>query len=171
MRKLRWPIYTVALCLHTVLVYGCALRLSPWMVFHWFRWTAFARQTVSNVSAGNWYLQHLEMVTIASALVVGYVNVFRFLPVTVRSLLLNIRSDFVAIFAWAIPTLFLIYKMTTYDSPSSVLDPNSMTAFRYFFYIQTIMPTVQAPLASDPVRVLAQIEAAKALRFNTIRHR
>jgi hypothetical protein len=37
-----------------------------------------------------------------------------------------------------------------------VLRASSMTALKYFFDIQTVAPTFQNPLASDPIRVWAQ---------------
>jgi hypothetical protein len=50
-----------------------------------------------------------------------------------------------------------IYKMLTLHIPSSVLLSTSMSAFKYFFDIQQVMPTLRNPLATDPVRVLAQM--------------
>jgi hypothetical protein len=47
--------------------------------------------------------------------------------------------------------------MLEYHAPSSVLFDTSMTAMKYFFEIQTVMPTLQNPLASDPARVWAQM--------------
>jgi hypothetical protein len=53
--------------------------------------------------------------------------------------------------------LVLAYKMLRYQAPSSVLIGTSMSAFRYFFDIQTSMPTIANPTATDPFRALAQI--------------
>ncbi len=47
--------------------------------------------------------------------------------------------------------------MLQYHAPSSVLYGSSMTAMRYFFDIQKVMPTFSNPLASDPERVWAQM--------------
>jgi hypothetical protein len=53
----------------------------------------------------------------------------------------------------------ILYKMLEYHAPSSsVLYGNSTTAaLKYFFAIQTVMPTFRNRLASDPIRVLAQM--------------
>jgi hypothetical protein len=65
---------------HTLLVYVCALHFSPWLVGRWFLLIAPALQISSGGHPGDWYLQHLELVTIVPALVVGYFNIFRFAP-------------------------------------------------------------------------------------------
>jgi hypothetical protein len=57
----------------------------------------------------------------------------------------------------AVPSAVLVYRMLTLHIPSSVLSSNSMSAFKYFFDIQQVMPTLRNPLAADPVRVFAQM--------------
>ena len=52
--------------------------------------------------------------------------------------------------------MVLLYSMLQYHPPSSVLFSSSMTAIKYFFEIQKVMPTSANPLASDPTRVWAQ---------------
>ena len=47
--------------------------------------------------------------------------------------------------------------MLLYHPPSSVLYDNSTSAINYFFDIQKVMPTIRNPLASDPIRVWAQM--------------
>ena len=51
----------------------------------------------------------------------------------------------------------LAYKMLQYHAPSSVLVGDSMSVFTYFFHIERVMPTMTNPIASDPIRVLAQM--------------
>ncbi len=129
--------------LHTLAVYVCAVHFFPWLIGLWFAWVAPVLQISIDTPPGDWYLRHLEVTSIVPALLVGYV--------TAR------RPDSVATWAWGIPVLVLAYKMMRYRSPSSVLIGTSMSAFRYFFDIQTSMPTMMNPTASDPVRALAQI--------------
>lgn len=89
--------------------------------------------------------------TILPALLTGYVNVARFLPNAHRTLLHEGRHS-IATWAWVLPTLVLLYRMLEYRAPTSVLYGSSMTALKYFFDIQTVAPTLQNPLASDPIR-------------------
>lgn len=93
----------VAFSIHTAIVYGCAIRLSPWLVYHWFGWFAPMLHVSINVPAGDWppgdwYLQHLELATVVPALIVGYINVSRLLPASVGV----VRSPSVATWAWAV---------------------------------------------------------------------
>lgn len=148
----------VAFSIHTAIVYGCAIRLSPWLVYHWFGWFAPMLHVSINVPAGDWppgdwYLQHLELATVVPALIVGYINVTRLLPASVGV----VRSASVATWAWAIPAAVLSYKMLLYHAPSSVLFSSSPTAIAYFFEIQKRMPTRTNLFASDVIRVLAQM--------------
>lgn len=148
----------VAFSIHTAVVYGCAIRLSPWLIYHWFGWVAPMLHVSINVPRGDWppgdwYLQHLELATVVPALLVGYVNLIRFLPASVGVT----RSASVAVWAWAIPAVVLSCKMLLYHAPSSVLSSSSPTAIAYFFEIQKRMPTRTNPFASDAIRVLAQM--------------
>ena len=149
--------YVTAFILHTYVVYFCAMHLSQWLVFHWFGWVAPILQISTSIPATDWYLQHFELATILPALLVGYINVARFFPATVRSYLHEGQSGSIAAWAWSVPTVVLIYRMLMYHPPSSVLLGTSVTAIEYFFDIQKVMPTLANPLASDPVRVLAQM--------------
>jgi len=110
----------------------------------------------TSTPATDWYLQHFELMTILPALVVGYVNVARFLPNTIRTFIHEDHHS-IATWAWIFPTLVLLYRMLEYHAPSSVVLPNSMTAAKYFFDIVKVSPTLQNPLASDPIRAWAQI--------------
>jgi hypothetical protein len=144
--------------IHTLIVYGCAVHLSPWLVFHWFSLVAPILQISINMPATDWYLQHLELVTIVPAVVLGYLNVTRLLPPVIRRLVGEGNLGSVAVWAWVVPTLVLAYRMILYHHPpSSVLFDNSVSAIKYFFDIQKVMPTMRNLLASDPIRVLAQM--------------
>jgi hypothetical protein len=129
--------------LHTLAIYVCAEHLSPWLVGRCFGWGTRLLHISATILPGDWYLQHLELATVVPALVLGYI--------TAR------QPGSVATWSWGIPTLVLAYKMLRYHTPSSVLFGSSMSAVRYFFDIERIMPTMAHPTASDPVRVLAQM--------------
>ncbi|MGC2111495.1 MAG: hypothetical protein WA655_18410 [Candidatus Korobacteraceae bacterium] len=131
------------LLLHALAVYLCALFFSPRLVSTWFNWIAPMLHLENGVPPADWYLQHLVVITIIPALIVGYVNV---------------RGSYsMAPYAWAIPLLVLAYKLVTYSASGSVLYGTHLSAFEYFFDIQQVMPTFANPLASDPGRVLAQM--------------
>jgi hypothetical protein len=125
------------------------------LVFHWFRWVAPIFSVSTSVSPPDWYLQHFELMTVLPALLIGYVNIARFLPDAQRTLMHEGRHS-IATWAWVLPTLVLAYRMLEFRAPGSVLRASSMTALKYFFDIQTVAPTFQNPLASDPIRVWAQ---------------
>jgi len=143
--------------MHTFIVYYCAMHLSEWLVFHWFGWIAPVLQISIIVPATDWYLQHFEWATILPALVLGYMDVDQFLPATARRFMYGGRSGSMARWALAIPTAVLLVRMLFYHDASSVLVGSSVTAVRYFFDIQKVMPTFADPLASDPVRMWAQM--------------
>lgn len=149
--------YLVAFIFHTYVAYTCAMYLSQWLVFHWFGWIAPILQMSISIPATDWYLQHFELVTILPALVVGYLNVAQFFPAKVRGYMHEERSGSIAPWAWSVPTIALLYRMLMFHPPSSVLFGTSMTALRYFFEIQKVMPTLANPLVSDPIRVWAQM--------------
>lgn len=129
--------------LHTIAVYVCAVHLSPWLVSRWFAWGAPLLQVPTVTPPGDWYLQHMELASIIPAALIGYI-VAR-------------RAESVATWTWGIPALALVYSMLRYQAPSSVLIGTSLSTLKYFFDIQTPMPTIANPTASDPVRALAQI--------------
>jgi hypothetical protein len=143
--------------LNSIVVYACAVRLSPVLVARWFAWVAPLVGFPSGILPTDWYLQHLELVTIVPALVAGHIDLGRFLPAVVGKKISQWRSDSVAIWAWIVPCAVLFYRMLAFHAPSSALYGSSMSAFKYFFAIQQVMPTFRNPLASDPVRVLAQM--------------
>ena len=142
--------------LNTFVVYGCAVRLSPFLVGRWFAWVTPVAGVPTGILPTDWYLQHLELVTIIPALVAGYIDLGRFLPVLVGKEIGQWRSGSAAMWAWIIPCAVLLHGMLIFHAPSSVLVGSSMSAFKYFFKIQTVMPTFKN-LTSDPTRVLDQM--------------
>lgn len=143
--------------IHTLLVYACAVRLSPWLVYHWFGWILPATQLSMTTPAGDWYLQHLELASIIPALVVGYINVSRLFPQTVRSYLGEANLSSIAVWSWVIPVVVLVCRMVLYKAPNSVFYDTWMSIAKYFFDIEKVMPTPLNPYASDPIRVWAQM--------------
>lgn len=141
----------------TLVVYILALRVSGTLVSLWFAWVPRLLQISTIVRPGDWFMQHLELMTIGPALVAGYIDVGRIVPAFLGGLIKERRTNPAAILAWMIPTSVLIYKMLQYRSPASVLAGNSMPAFRYFFDIQRTMPTFAQLLAGDPVRLAQQM--------------
>ena len=83
------------------------------------RSTCCACRMSSSTAPGDWYLRHLELMSIVPALVAGYV--------TARG------RDSVATWAWIVPLIALFYEMFRFHAPSSVLTGASMSTFRYFF--------------------------------------
>jgi hypothetical protein len=146
-----------AFALHTFLVYMLAMHISSILVGRWFAWVLPAAQLHISVSPRDWYLQHLELVTIVPALVAGYINVARFIPTIVGGQEREARREPAAIWAWVVPSLILAYRMVQYHPTTSVLSTSSMSALRYFFEIEREMPRFTNVLIGDPVRVLAQM--------------
>lgn len=155
--KPTWLGLVPALALHTTIVYTFALQISMVLVGRWFAWVAPVLHVSSSVPPADWYLQHLEVVIVIPALLAGYINVVRFVPAIFFRPFWDNRFDSAVTWAWTIPTLVLVYRMLLYQPPSSVLFGTSMTAVKYFFDIQRVSPTWSNPLASDPVRVWAQM--------------
>lgn len=143
--------------LDTFLVYVCAIHLSPMLVGRWFAWILPALGLRGSVTPANWYLRHLELVTIIPAFIAGYLDVGRFLPATIGKRIATWRSGSAASRAWMIPTVVLLWRLLPFRAPSSVLYGSSLSAFGYYFDIQHVMPTFSNPLASDPLRVWAQM--------------
>ena len=145
-------VFGIALAVHSGIIYLCAVHLSPWLVGRWFAWLLPS----SGISAGDWYLRHLELVSIVPALAIGYLNVPRFVTAAV---FVQLRDRFgsASLWGWVVPTAVLAYKVSQYQSPSSVLIGDSMSAMRYYFDIKTSMPTMSNLAFSDPVRVLQQM--------------
>ena len=133
-----------AFAMHTVTVYICAVRVSPWLVGRWFGWVMPLLRLSAVTPAADWYLRHLELISIVPGLVAGY--------------LVARKPDSVATWAWGLPAAVLAYKMLQYQAPSSVLSGTTlMSAFKYYFEIERVMPTMRYATPSDPVRVLSQM--------------
>jgi len=152
-----WLGFISSLAVQTLIVYILALHISAMLVGRWFAWVAPVFQFHPPARFGDWYLQHLELVTIVPALVAGYLNVARFIPAIVGGQVKEARREPAAVWVWTIPTLVLLYRMVQYHPPSSVLFGSSMSAFRYFFDIEREMPRLTDVLVGDPVRVWAQM--------------
>jgi hypothetical protein len=143
-------VYIGSLVIHVIAVYACAIHLSPWLVFRWFAWVLPAIGRSSVAAPTDWYLQHLEVITIGPAVAVGYVVGLVARPISVES----------ARFAWLAPTLFMAFKLLRFVADSSVLVAGStaaISALRYYFDIQSVMPTRANFLMIDGSRVLAQM--------------
>jgi hypothetical protein len=134
----------VAFGMHTVAVYFFAVRVSPWVTFHLFRWVVPILPLAINVLATDWYLQHLIILSIVPGLIAGFV-------------VGRVRNT-VATWAWVVPTVILAYRMVLQygRTPMSTEAPLFLT-FEYFFDIEKIMPTAANPTVGDPIRVLAQM--------------
>ncbi|HWF92740.1 MAG TPA: hypothetical protein VN684_10680 [Terriglobales bacterium] len=124
--------------IHVTAVYFCAIHLSPWMVGRYFAWI----EPSLNSTTRDWYIQHLEIVTIFPALIVGYIVALHF--------------NSTPTWAWTAPTVALIYRIVRYSISASVLG-GSVPALKYFFDIQHIMPTFANMSFTDPIRVWAQM--------------
>jgi len=146
-----------AFALHTWVAYTCALRLSPWLVFHFFGWVGPLLHISFATLGRDWYLQHLELATVFPAAIVGYLDVVRLLPPNWSKHVDIRRHDFTARWAWVIPSLILGSRMAKYDSPHSVLIGGATSAIAYFFDIQQTMPGSAHQLVSNFDRVWAQM--------------
>jgi hypothetical protein len=143
---LQWPgASTVgAFALHTAASQVCAVNLGPWLVYHWFGWVLPITGISTTTLGTDYYLQHLEVMSIVPALVVGYI-VARYRPR-------------LAVTAWIVPTAILSYKLWSFADPHvSVLTSASPARFSYYFHIVPVMPTFRDLGFSDPVRVLQQM--------------
>jgi len=144
--------------LDTFLVYLCATCISPLLVGKLFASIVPSLESHSRTSPTNWYLQHLAMATIVPALVAGYFDVGRLLPVLFARQPATWRSGSAAIQAWIIPTAVLLWGVLTFHaSSSSVLYRSSTSAFQHYFDTQQVVPTFSTPLIADPRRMLGQM--------------
>jgi hypothetical protein len=119
--KAPWFGVIPALALHIAIVYTCALHISGYLVGRWFAWFVPVLHISTDMPGPDWYLQHLELVTIVPALIAGYINVVRFAPAIVGRPIWDARFDSAINWAWGIPTLILLYRMSQYHAPTSVL--------------------------------------------------
>jgi hypothetical protein len=138
--------YVGTTVLNVIAVYACAIHLSPWLVYRCFAWVLPAIGWSTVEAPTDWYLRHLEIVTIVPALIIGYLAY-----AMARDL-----SPAATLWVWTVPAIVLVYRMLEFHTSHSVLIGSSMSALRYYFDITRVMPTRQNFLATDPVRVLAQ---------------
>src|SRR5260370_23253814 len=104
-------VYISSFVIQVIAVYTCAIHFSPWLVFRWFAWVLPVIGMSTVTLPTDWYLQHLEVMTVGPALAVGYVVGLVARPTSIES----------ASFAWIIPTLFLFYGLLLFVTHSSVL--------------------------------------------------
>jgi hypothetical protein len=130
--------------LHTTAAAMCGIFLGPWLLSRWFVWILPLLGISTNTLRADYWLQHLEVVSIIPALPVGYVG-SRYCPK-------------LGMWAWSLPTIILSYKLLTFINPhASVLASESSSGFSYYFVIERFMPTFNNFRGSDPVRVAAQM--------------
>jgi hypothetical protein len=144
---LNWPGASSigAFALHTAAAEMCAVNLSPWLVYHWFGWVLPLAGISITTLGTDYYLQHLEIMSIVPALIVGYFAA-RYFPR-------------LALAAWMVPTVILSYRLWTFVDPhaSVLLASNPSARFSYYFNIVPVMPTLRDLYRSDPIRVAQQM--------------
>jgi len=144
--SLQWPWASAvgSFALHTTAAAVCGTQFGPWLLSRWFVWIRPMIGLSSIAPNADYYLQHLELVSIVPAFVAGYVICRRFQKL--------------AWCAWILPTAILAYKLLTFTNPqASVFTSSKWSAFSYYFVIERLMPTFYDLRGSDPVRVLAQM--------------
>ena len=145
-----WPGATGigSLALHTTAVPLCGIFLGPWLFSRWFVWILPLLRILPDMPRGDYWLQHLELVSIIPALVFGALVARYF--------------ERLASWAWVVPTMILSYKLLTFTNPdASVLAPaDQWSRFSYYFVIQQHMPTFSnlGLGGSDPIRVAQQLD-------------
>jgi hypothetical protein len=90
--------------LNAFVVYACAMYLSAMLVGRWFAWLAPIVGFPTGVAPADWYLRHLELVTIIPALIAGYIDLGRFLPATVGKRIGEWRSGSAGTWVWTVPS-------------------------------------------------------------------
>jgi hypothetical protein len=153
----RFVWWFVALSVHTAVIYVSAIYGSPWLVAHWFRWILPLLSFSTSTPAGDWYLQHLELVSIVPAFILGYLSFTHSISEIIRTWIGKTIFNSAALWAWTVPAVVLAFKMSLYHAPTSVLYRGSVSTIRYFFEIQKTMPMWNNLLAGDPVRGLTQM--------------
>jgi hypothetical protein len=130
--------------LHTTAAALCGIHFGPWLVGRWFDWVLPLTGVSTSTYSGDYYLQHLELMSVVPALIVGY--------------LASLRLPRLAAWAWIVPTTILAYKLLIFADPNaSVLVSHPLSRFTYFFVIQHFMPTFHDFRGSDPTRVAEQM--------------
>ncbi len=133
--------------LHTTAATVCGIFFGPWLFSRWFVWI-LPLFGGSGASRADYWLQHLELVSILPALVLGVVIARYF--------------EKFAAWAWVVPTIILAYKLLTFAgaTASVLVSADSWSRFSYYFVIQQHMPIFSQKfgLSGDPVRVAEQID-------------
>jgi hypothetical protein len=114
--------------LHTTAAAICGLHFGPWLLSRWFVWILPLVGISSDTPRADYWIQHLELVSVIPALVVGFV-VSRYF-------------EKLASWAWLLPTIILSYKLLTFTDPhTSVLASNPLSRFSYYFVTEPSMPS------------------------------
>ena len=133
--------------LHTTAVTFCGIFAGPWLLSRWFVWILPLFRISPATPRADYWLQHLELVSIVPALVFGALVARYF--------------ERLASWAWVVPTMIVSYKLLTFTNPNvSVLSSDdSFSRFSYYFMIQQHMPTFSSLglTGSDPIRVAEQL--------------
>jgi hypothetical protein len=134
--------------LHTTAVPMCGIFLGPWLFSRWFVWILPLFRISPAMPRADYWLQHLELVSIIPALVFGALIARYF--------------EKLASWPWIVPTIILSYRLLTFtDANASVLaSVDSWSRFSYYFVIQEHMPTFSQSfgLSGDPIRVAQQLD-------------
>jgi hypothetical protein len=134
--------------LHTTAAAFCGIFFGPWLLSRWFIWILPLLRIPPPAPRADYWLQHLELVTIIPALVFGALVARYF--------------ERLASWAWVVPTMILSYKLLTFTNPNvSVLaSADPWSRFSYYFVIQQHMPTFSSLglSGSDPIRVAQQLD-------------
>jgi hypothetical protein len=130
--------------LHTTAAAVCGIHFGPWLLGRWFVWILPLAGVPTGTLTADYFLKNFEIATIVPALVVGY--------------MLSRHIPRLAMYAWILPALILVYKLLTFTEPyTSVFATQSSTRFSYFFVIERSMPTLEDFRGADPIRVAAQM--------------
>lgn len=136
------PLQLLFVVLDVGIIYFSAVFWTPWCVYHFLHWRFVLLGISTTIPNGDWYLQHLISTSIILAFLFG--------------LLTYTRRDNWAIWAWLWPLAALVFKFLLYNGSHSLLF-ESAGRWRYFFEIQSVMPTRANLSYTDPLRVWAQM--------------
>ena len=129
----------------------CGIFLGPWLFSRWFVWILPLFRISPAMPRADYWLQHLELVSIIPALVFGALIARYF--------------EKLASWAWVVPTIILSYRLLTFtDANASVLaslaSVDSWSRFSYYFVILPHVPTFSQSfgLSGDPIRFAQQLD-------------
>jgi len=134
--------------LHTTAATFCGIFFGQWLLSRWFVWIVPLLGISPAKPRADYWLQHLELVSVIPALLFGALVVRYFKRL--------------ASWAWVVPAMVLSYKLLTFTKPdASVLaSADPWSRFSYYFVIQQHMPAFSRGLVfagSDPIRVAEQL--------------